>query len=746
MKKENKTCESFQEDLVLLVDGELDEEQKAHVLEHVKQCKECSAVLDDLKRLNEKMQLWPVADPSESWEHRTEEQIRKQAQDLLPTKEKESGDGKSKPPAKVIFLRPWFLSAAAASVLLLVSVLGLTLVNKARPIVAESANALPGDKPGHEYTIYGHKNMKSFGGGPGFGGGSPSHAGAPGQVASKGTWGQGANFDGDAYIKSRSKYQYERTKELVTKRTQKLKIIRLGSVSDEQEDVPVVHSAPKNGWYQSNYRSGQGERERVEKLIREGVVVDGSKIKLDSLARSYHQKFPVPGHTALALYADVDHSKVLASGGDVFLQLGIQAATREMPRRPSLNIALVIDRSGSMGSDGKMKEARNAALKFIDRLRDDDDVVVIAYDDRIETPCGGDVKCDRESTKAYIRSLDARGSTNIHGALDRAYRMVADRSAPGKLNTVILISDGMPTAGITDEASIVNLARIAAENNISTTSVGMGLEYNDKLMMHLASQGQGHYHFVKNASSMETILKEEFDSLNRVVARALRLKIKLADDVVLKRVLGSRALDWKQTAQVRSEERHLDDKLYRELGIKKDRQEDDHEGIRMLIPYFFSGDSHVVMLHLYLPPGTNPERIAEVTLKYKDMLHSKNNMAEKEVVVSRAKDVDQMVKSINRKVKKNLLGFRAGETLMTVAQMINNGQEQRAAQMIGDQAEMFRQAGQRWSDDDLLKDARLLDQYQGVILKLQDPNLAAKSSLRAYLTKTMSHSAYGMFR
>ena len=68
---------------------------------------------------------------------------------------------------------------------------------------------------------------------------------------------------------------------------------------------------------------------------------------------------------------------------DVFLRLRAPVQEIDAAARAQLAVSLVIDRSGSM-SGGKLEEAKRCALDLLSRLKDDDWVSVVAYDDRIE--------------------------------------------------------------------------------------------------------------------------------------------------------------------------------------------------------------------------------------------------------------------------------------------------------------------------------------------------------------------------
>lgn len=765
--EKNKTCEGFEEDLVALVDGELPDERAMELTAHLKDCPRCRALKDELTELGQALGGWQAGDPRPEWEAAAERRIRDQA-------ERQAEEHAADQQGGGLFGRlRWSNTLAVGAACAMVLVVGLALFSGgAKLLSSPSANALAGNEDASAQTaddptqLYAHKSMRDFGPSAGASGSdysppAPGHWSQP--PARPNHWSQPAARPASDEPWDRQ-YNSPRTRPLFKKRTEPIEVVRLPNSDDPAQADPVqpfsansgqrpafepAPAAPpagpvavKDGWYESNYRAGAGERERIEKLIQAGVLVDGQKLKLGTFARNYHQAFSVPARRALGLHADLDHAKVLTSGGEVFLQIGVQAARREMSRRPPVNIALVIDRSGSMAEGDKMGSARAAATRFVDGLRADDRVAIIAYDDQVEMAGAGDTPRDKRSLKTFIASLSPRGSTNIHDALDAAYRQVADRARPGLVNTVMLLSDGLPTAGNTDTDAIVALSAAAAEHGISTTTIGVGLDYNDALMMGVARRGQGHYHFVKDATSIEPIFDKEFQALNRVVARALRLRIKVADDVVLRRVLGSHSLSGAETASVRREERHIDQRLYQELGIRPDRERDDEDGIRMMIPYFFSGDSHVVMLQLWVPPGTDTRRLAEVTLKYKDLLYNKNGMDEREAVVHYTRDNDAVVASISRPVKKNLLGYRAGEALLSASELVGRGQAARAGEMVAEQAVLFREAGAAWGDKQLAKDAELLGRYRDVIWSLDDPALAGRDSLRSYLAKTMSHSGY----
>ncbi len=81
----------------------------------------------------------------------------------------------------------------------------------------------------------------------------------------------------------------------------------------------------RNAWVSSTYMGGEGARERLAKLIDEGVMVGGEMVKLESFTREYDQSFEMPTDRALGLSALTERAKIVREGGETFLQVGLQA-------------------------------------------------------------------------------------------------------------------------------------------------------------------------------------------------------------------------------------------------------------------------------------------------------------------------------------------------------------------------------------------------------------------------------------
>ena len=124
----------------------------------------------------------------------------------------------------------------------------------------------------------------------------------------------------------------------------------------------------------------------------------------------------------------------------------------ETPRAP-LDLALVIDRSSSM-SGRPIEAALESAVRIVQGLRPDDRVTIVAFDDRIEVVQSLVEVTDREALAQRIKSIDARGSTNLFGGWEEGVKQLAPFTRKDRIARVILLSDGQANQGLVNEQEI----------------------------------------------------------------------------------------------------------------------------------------------------------------------------------------------------------------------------------------------------------------------------------------------------
>ncbi len=235
------------------------------------------------------------------------------------------------------------------------------------------------------------------------------------------------------------------------------------------------------------------------------------------------------------------HDHVLIDGNDdtVYLQVELEARRDVEEVRPAMNLALVVDRSGSM-QGLKMRHAKAAASSLVDDLEDGDRVTLLSYASDVSLEVGTVTLAPdtRDLLHHAISQLAPAGGTHISGGLNSGAQEVVRHLESRDLGRVILVSDGRPTVGESKPWALETLAARWYEEGVSITTMGIGVDYNEDLMSALAVAGGGNYYYVAAPTEMEAIFSQELSSMGSTVARDVELHLDLPRGVRVREVYG----------------------------------------------------------------------------------------------------------------------------------------------------------------------------------------------------------------
>lgn len=216
----------------------------------------------------------------------------------------------------------------------------------------------------------------------------------------------------------------------------------------------------------------------------------------------------------------------------LMLELDAPPAPDSGPRPPAA-VQIVLDRSGSMGH-GRLEAAKDAITALVDRLDPGDSLGVVAFDDDVQMvlPARTLSTPNRQAAKAAVARLVTGGMTNLSGGLLRglqeARRAAADRQAGA---TLILLSDGRANQGETDPGVLARVAAGGRDQGITTSTVGIGLGYDELLLSEIAGGGQGNHVFAEQGDAAAAAVAGEVDGLLSKTVQAASLVVRPASTV-----------------------------------------------------------------------------------------------------------------------------------------------------------------------------------------------------------------------
>jgi Ca-activated chloride channel family protein len=262
-----------------------------------------------------------------------------------------------------------------------------------------------------------------------------------------------------------------------------------------------------------------------------GVVTGLTMASSCGGASSHEQEDP----GVVALEGTLGNTFVQAGeAGEMLARVRVSTTPLAGSARPPLNLALVVDTSGSMEGEA-IEDAREAAIAILDLLREDDRIAVVAFHSTTEVLLPSTVvEDDLDELREKVGRMEARGTTDMAGGLTAGLQEVMANLDPQGTNGVVLLGDGVPN----DPNGITAMAQAAGERGIAITSMGLGLDYDETLMGDIATLSGGQFHYIEESSQVATVFRDEVLRMQRVFGHNAIVTLQPGPGVQIQSVIG----------------------------------------------------------------------------------------------------------------------------------------------------------------------------------------------------------------
>lgn len=427
-------------------------------------------------------------------------------------------------------------------------------------------------------------------------------------------------------------------------------------------------------------------KSRSDAVINAGSIPPPEELRVGEYLNYYDQNFPAPVDSTVGLDLRLGNAQIPTSGGEAWLQVGLQARDGENEIIAPLNLALVIDRSGSMDSPDKMPLVKQALKVFLHSLAPNDIASIVAYNDSAHVIAPSQQVGDGRWIDNAVEQLAPGGGTNLNEGLQRGFEEVERNFDIRRNNRVVLLTDGLANAGVTSPDQIAGMAKSYNDKGIYLSTIGLGQEFNDALLSQLARQGKGAYHFVATAHDMDKIFRQDVTGLIQKAAANVRVIVNPEPGVRVRSVTG---YDGTPPAGPLTVKLH-------DMG---------------------TGDPQVVLVQLDVPPSANGMRpLAQVQLQYDDLFTQRPGEASGTAVAD-ASVMPNYEPLWDVEVLRNVTIQRTAQGLKQIALLYQAERYEEAWQLAYQLEQQLRAVARLTEDEQLAKDADTMQRYEQTLSK-----------------------------
>jgi len=387
-----------------------------------------------------------------------------------------------------------------------------------------------------------------------------------------------------------------------------------------------------------------------------------------------------PAQARVKVGADIDRPVVTAGSEErIVVKVGLWGEElAPLTKRLPINLSIVLDKSGSMASHDKMENAKKGAIEIVERLTKEDILSVIVYDSQPRVLISAQPVRDKHKIIKLISSVCAGGNTALYGGVSFGASEVRKYSGKDYIPRVILLSDGLANVGPQSTGELADLGRSLSKEDITVTTVGVGLDYNEDLMAALANESGGNSYFASTSSELPKIFAEEIGETMTLMARNVKIRLDCPEEIAPVRIIGRKG-------------------------------EVSGNSMEVVINNLYGKNEKYALFEILLPKRKDGVTIqaASINVEYRDP-HTKKVLSEqREVTIQYSRDNDLIEGKKNKDIIKEVALTRTSEIKREAIKFSDQGDYGKAAQLIEERGVELEKIAQTCDNDkELLKEAQ----------------------------------------
>ena len=220
----------------------------------------------------------------------------------------------------------------------------------------------------------------------------------------------------------------------------------------------------------------------------------------------------------------------------VFVEVEISPDQSTQIAQKNHHICLVIDCSGSMEDDMKIEQAKNAAIKLVRGLPSTDTVSIVAFDDNVHVILDPKPASERQYIENMIHSITTGYATAMHAGISKGFDLVQQShtlSSSNTINRLVVITDGLANVEPCEDEDFIQLAKEIRKSGITTSTMGIGDDYNEQILKSVSEFGGGSWDHIVNASDLSKVVNEQATQMQQTIVTNPQLRITLMDTAEL---------------------------------------------------------------------------------------------------------------------------------------------------------------------------------------------------------------------